>query len=102
MIGAAVEVNTHILTKSGFGAPADAYSSFTGLAEHTQAISSELAQEIAPATGLRNRLMHDYDDVDPSIVYASLYRAVDLFPKYVEAIEAYLTDLPAAGDSERA
>lgn len=94
-IGAAVDLNTHLLVLSGFGTPADAYTSFLDVARHPQAIPADLAQELAPATGLRNRLVHVYDEIDHGQVYAALHHALDLFPKYVEAIEAYLARSPA-------
>ncbi len=96
-IGAAVDLNIHLLVQSGFGTPADAYSSFTDLARHTPIITQKLAAALAPATGLRNRLVHEYDDVDPAMVYESLDLAVELFPEYVAAVEQYLTSLPDEG-----
>ena len=94
-VGAAVDLNTHLLVQSGFGTPAAAYTSFFEVAQHTQAIPVALAQQLAPATGLRNRLVHAYDEINHGQVYAGLHQALDLFPKYVEAIEAYLTQQPA-------
>lgn len=94
-IGAAVDLNIHLLVQSGHGTPADAHSSFTDLARHTSIISAKLAKQLAPATGLRNRLVHEYDDVDPKMVYEGLYRAIELFPQYVEVIETHLKRLPA-------
>ena len=89
-IGAAMDLNVHLLVCSGFGTPADSFTSFIELAQHTQAIPVKLAYELAPATGLRNRLVHQYDDIDHRQVFDSLYRALDLFPKYIAAIEEHL------------
>jgi uncharacterized protein YutE (UPF0331/DUF86 family) len=94
-VGAAVDLNVHLLVQSGFGTPADAYTSFLEVAQHTQAIPADLARQLAPATGLRNRLVHEYDEINHGQVYAALQWALDRFPQYVEAIEAYLTKLPA-------
>jgi uncharacterized protein YutE (UPF0331/DUF86 family) len=54
-------------------------------------LPSELAQRLAPGAGLRNRLAHVYEDIDPVKVYAGLREALELFPAYVEAIEAFLS-----------
>lgn len=89
-IGAAVDLNIHILASVGQGTPPDAYTSFMELARHTQAIPAGLAQRLAPATGLRNRLAHDYDEIDHRLVYAGLQEALEVFPQYIAAIEAYL------------
>jgi len=90
-IGAAVDLNIHLLSQLGFGTPADSYSSFIELAKHTHVISPELARQLAPGAGLRNRLAHEYEDIDHHQVYAGLQQALNLFPQYVEAVEAYLT-----------
>ncbi len=95
IIGAAVDANVHILAQSGFGTPADAYTSFTELARHTKAIPSGLAQQLAPATGLRNRLAHDYEEIDHTLVYEGLREAIEIFPQYIRAIENYLASLPS-------
>lgn len=89
-IGAAVDLNVHILAQAGFGTPADAYTSFLELARHTSAISGKLARQLAPATGIRNRLVHEYEEIDHRVVFESLHEALDTFPQYVEAIEKYL------------
>lgn len=90
IVAAAVDLNVHLLVQSGFATPADAYTSFLDLSAHTNALTRDLADKLAPSTGLRNRLAHGYDDVDPSLVYAGLHEALDLFPRYVEAVEAFL------------
>jgi len=68
-----------------------AYTSFLDLARHTRAISVELAERLAPSTGLRSRLAHGYDETDHAVVHAGLRDALELFPAYVAAIEAYLS-----------
>jgi uncharacterized protein YutE (UPF0331/DUF86 family) len=35
-------------------------------------ISMELAQRLVPAAGLRNRLVHDYEAIDPGRVYDAM------------------------------
>jgi uncharacterized protein YutE (UPF0331/DUF86 family) len=96
-IGAAVDLNIHLLSQLGFGTPADSYSSYIDLAKHTHMISPELARQLAPGAGLRNRLAHEYEDLDHRQVYAGLHQALKLFPPYVEAVEAFLS-LPGSGE----
>ena len=48
----------------------------------------ELAAALAPAAGLRNRLVHEYDDLDDAVVLAAVAEAGRLFPRYVAAVEA--------------
>ena len=50
----------------------------------------DLAEKLAPSAGLRNRLVHQYDLIDESLVLLGVGDAVSLLPAYVEAIQAYL------------
>lgn len=90
LIGAAVDCNVHILVQSGQAAPADAYTSFLEVARDARALELDLAARLAPSTGLRNRLAHVYEELDPALVFAGLNEALELYPRYVEAIEAHL------------
>lgn len=90
LIGGAVDCNVHILVQSGQAAPADAYTSFLEVARDAGALDAGLAVRLAPSAGLRNRLAHVYEDLDPTLVYAGLHEALDLYPRYVQSIEAYL------------
>ena len=45
-------------------------------------LPEDLAQGLAPSAGLRNRLVHEYDDVDDAIVYASVNEATKLYTDY--------------------
>ena len=40
-------------------------------------IPMDLAQRLVPAAGLRNRLVHDYEAIDPRRVYAAIPVALD-------------------------
>ncbi|MFQ5845643.1 MAG: DUF86 domain-containing protein, partial [Planctomycetota bacterium] len=63
-IEAAIDVNGHLLVAAGQAAPADAYRSFVDLAEKLAVLPPDLARELAPSAGLRNRLVHRYDELD--------------------------------------
>ena len=45
---------------------------------------------VARAAGLRNRLVHDYDDLDQRLLFAALEEALDDVPAYVAAVRAAL------------
>jgi uncharacterized protein YutE (UPF0331/DUF86 family) len=89
LIEAAIDINTHLIVGSGKAAPDDYYESFIRAGE-TGAVTSELARELAPSAGLRNRLVHEYDVLDQSQVLASAKKALTLYPRYVEAVEKFL------------
>ncbi len=89
-IEAALDINAHLIAESGRAVPEDYYGGFLKLAE-LGLLRTELAGELAPAAGLRNRLVHEYNELDDAKVLAAISRILELFPRYVQAIEATLT-----------
>ncbi len=89
VVEAAADVNAHLLVESGRAAPDDLYSSFLGLAE-LGVLDPELARRLAPSAGLRNRLIHEYEQIDDGVVLASLRQALDLYPRFIVAVLAFL------------
>lgn len=89
VVEAAVDVNLHLLRVHGGPSPPDYYRSFTLLGE-AGLIPNELAEALAPSTGLRNRLVHEYDDLDDRIVLEAVAEARRLFPEYARAVEELL------------
>jgi uncharacterized protein YutE (UPF0331/DUF86 family) len=88
-IEGALDVNAHLIAELGRAVPEDYYGGFIKLGE-LGILPPGLARDLAPAAGLRNRLVHEYDAIDDSKVLAAIGRALDLFPRYVQAIEAHL------------
>jgi len=89
LIEAAIDINTHLIVGSGNAAPDDYYDSFI-LSGKYALIPAELAGELAPSAGLRNRLVHEYDMLDQSLVLEYAKKALTLYARYVEAVEKYL------------
>lgn len=54
------------------------------------------AQQIAACAGLRNRIVHEYDEIDPQKVYEGLQAAVRDIPQYLAHIHQHIQRLPAA------
>jgi uncharacterized protein YutE (UPF0331/DUF86 family) len=92
-IEAAVDLNSHLLVGLGHPAPPDGHQSFLDLARHTKIIGADLAGKLAPSVGLRNRLVHRYDDIDDALVLKGIAEAVRPFPRYVEAVSTYVDRL---------
>ena len=89
-IEAAMDLNTSLLVGLGHAAPDSGHASFGDLANKTGVIPTDLASQLAPSAGLRNRLVHRYDDLEDELVLAGVRSAVELFPRYVEAVSAYV------------
>ena len=88
LIESAIDINMHLVVSDGQPPPETYRDSFLAMAK-IGVISSELATEIAPSAGLRNRLVHDYDDVNLEIIYGAIDFALTLYPKYLQQVEQY-------------
>jgi uncharacterized protein YutE (UPF0331/DUF86 family) len=52
------------------------------------------ARRIARAAGLRNRLVHDYEEIDHEKVCAALIEALADVSQHVEQVNAFLRERP--------
>lgn len=64
----ALDAGNHVVASLGFRKPLTLRDIFLILAENGL-LGRELASKLARATGLRNRLIHRYADIDHSILY---------------------------------
>lgn len=90
LIEAAIDINTHIIVQTGNMVPDDYYMSFVKAGE-LKIIPMGLAERLAPSAGLRNRLVHEYDLLDHSLVLESVQIAEELYPEYIKEIEEYIS-----------
>jgi len=89
LIEAAIDINTYIIVQTGNPAPDDYYTSFIK-AGVLKVISMDLAEKLAPSAGLRNRLVHEYDAIDNSMVIEAVRSGLMLYKRYIEEIEDFL------------
>jgi uncharacterized protein YutE (UPF0331/DUF86 family) len=89
LIEAAIDINTHLIVELGGTVPDSYYESFLELGS-LHVLGAELARSLAPSAGLRNRLVHEYDAIDDSIVYDSVDQAMTLYTEYVRTINNYI------------
>ncbi|MCX5718566.1 MAG: DUF86 domain-containing protein [Nitrospirae bacterium] len=90
LIEAAIDINTHILVQAGNTVPDDYYESFVKTGE-LKIISQDLAGKLAPSAGMRNRLVHEYDLLEHSLVLDAVRMAQDMYSQYVKEIDGYLS-----------
>jgi len=93
LIEAAIDINTYLTVQTGHLVPDDYYESFIK-AGALQIISSDLAEKLAPSAGLRNRLVHEYNTLEHSMVLDAVKKAGELYTEYVRQVEAYLEKIP--------
>lgn len=84
-----VDINTHIIRRSTIETPDDFQGSFVALARGG-ILPEEFARKIAPTVGLRNRLVHRYEEIDPALLIHMARAEKDDFGTYVKHINAFL------------
>ncbi len=89
IVEAAVDINGLIAVELGESPPQTYYSSFLKLGE-MEIVPEVLANKLAPFAGLRNRLVHEYEDIKDNLVYKNTKIIAGLFPEYLQKIEDFL------------
>jgi len=90
-IEAALDINAHLIAELGGDIPEDYYGGFLKMSE-LGLFPPELARSLAPSAGLRNRLVHEYETIEDAKVLGSVGTLLELYPRYIQAVEAYLTN----------
>ena len=86
LVNTALDLNYHVLTQSGHQLPEGAFDSFLRMSR-IGVLDADLAPKLAPFGGLRNRLVHEYEEIDDVKVHAAIREALDLFPKYAAQVK---------------
>ena len=92
VIGRMIDINYHLITESGHPPPADYYASFTALAD-LKILDREFASRIVGCAGLRNRIVHEYNDLDSAKVHEALQAAMHDIPVYLTKVRDYTSRL---------
>lgn len=83
IITRAIDINRHCIAELGKGNEAVRTYEDTFLRMADVGIFSEkFAKKIAPSAGLRNVLVHEYDEVDPKLVFKSVGIALAEYAQY--------------------
>ncbi|HBN96942.1 MAG TPA: hypothetical protein DDZ66_11635 [Firmicutes bacterium] len=67
----------------------DYFNSFIDLSE-CDVLEIQFALAIAPSTGLRNRLVHEYEEIDGKVVYESIDVMIDMYNQYMVKVNDVL------------
>jgi uncharacterized protein YutE (UPF0331/DUF86 family) len=73
----------------GGTAPRDFFESFLRMVE-LNVLPPDFARQIAHAAGLRNRLAHEYNDIDPRLVHTAARQALVDIPSYLDHLQRFL------------
>lgn len=87
-----IDINNHIIKENNFSVPDDFQSTFQILSDNN-IIPEDFALKIAPVVGLRNRLVHRYEEIDRQKVLEHIDKERGDFGKYIKLINNYLENL---------
>src|SRR5438874_5482358 len=83
------DIGNHLLAGTGQTVPDDARVAIRQLGT-SGIIPYEFAEHIAPMTGFRNVVVHEYLTMDPAIVYSVLQHGLDDIQQFASYVEDYL------------
>jgi len=84
-----LDINIHFIRELGLKSPSDFQSTFEILAEG-KIIPINFAVKIAPVVGLRNRLVHRYEEIDKKFFIEQVKKEYKDFIEYIRYINQYL------------
>lgn len=89
IIEAAITINQKIL-KDNFGHISPTYfDSFKDLKKLSSFTDVEL-EKLAKTAGFRNRLAHEYLNLDPDVTLKSIENILKIYPDYLKSIKKYI------------
>lgn len=89
IVECATDINNMLLKMQDNKGAVDYFNSFIDIAEQ-DIIPIEFALKIAPSTGLRNILVHEYEEINDEVVYNSINTCLQYYLEYMDLINQYL------------
>lgn len=89
IVDTAVDINAHLTVELTGTPPQDYYDSFIKAAQ-AGVLSAAFALSIAKSTGLRNRLVHQYEAIDHIIVHSAIAEAITQYTEYCHHLTTFL------------
>lgn len=89
IVESAADINSAVITGLGHLPPKDYYDTFIRAGE-VKLINKGLAAKIAPWAGLRNRLVHEYENIKDRLVFEKIGPTLFNFREYIQQVEKFL------------
>lgn len=86
---AVLDIANHIIAEEGMGAPTMYRELGLILAQH-DIVTTDMAKKMVEIASFRNRLVHEYANLDPQIVFRIVHHDIDDLVIFVQQIAAYL------------
>lgn len=88
VVDAAVDVNNHLILEAGESAAKDYFESFEKLAR-IRVLPPAQARRLAHTTGLRNRLVHQYESIDLARLHRDLRGFIRAYERYARTVAGH-------------
>lgn len=85
IIDLALDINNILIKRVDKYPAKDYFSSFLELVD-LEILPEEFAKDIAPSTGIRNRLVHEYENINDKVVYQNLDKLIKYYLDYIKYI----------------
>ena len=92
IIGRAIDINEHLiseLARPDMEAPKTYRDTFLLLAD-LNVLQRDFAKEISKSAGFRNAIVHEYNNLDKSIIYKTVGDAINQYAKYCNYILKFI------------
>ncbi len=87
----AIDINQHMIAELGRGdEQVRSYEDTFYILSQLGIYGEEFAKQIAPSAGLRNRLVHEYNNTRQDIIYKSLNEALTQYVRYCDSILKFI------------
>jgi len=93
IVDTAVDINSHAVVDAGNPPPCDNFNSFIEAAKLGM-FPLEFARKIAPSTGERNIIVHEYEQIDDALVYNSIKEGLSMYKQYLEYLLDFVENYP--------
>ncbi|MGL6281996.1 MAG: type VII toxin-antitoxin system HepT family RNase toxin, partial [Microcoleaceae cyanobacterium] len=88
----ASDINGYLLVNIFQITPATYFESFINMSKQG-IITQELANELAKSAGMRNRIVHQYDEIDQQVIFSAIPLAVSQYSLYIKQVNDFLKTL---------
>lgn len=88
-IQAMLDIGSHIVAEEGLGEPLEYRDIFSLLAK-AKVISRDLGEKLVELAGLRNRLVHLYEEIDHQMIHRFLKNDLKDIELFVKGVTVYL------------
>jgi uncharacterized protein YutE (UPF0331/DUF86 family) len=89
IVECARDLNSALYLEAGHRMPHTYFDSFTELPK-IKVVSKADANKLASLAGLRNRIVHDYEELDHGVVYDAVKRVPTLITRYLSGVRNWM------------